>query len=106
MKTLTGSENLISKEYWEGVIRCKKNFLYKGEDPRKNCLVRKEVAESWIRSKKHGVDTRTRVVNLTLLKSELKKIRDDNRLLIEAATPADRSFYGIDNFLRIYAGLV
>lgn len=86
-----------SKEYWDEVERCKRQYVSKGEDPLASGVVRKEIAESWIRSKKYGVRLDTNHLNYTLSEIEIKKVKEKNKLLIDLSMPL------IQNFLDLAA---
>lgn len=84
--------DIMCQDYWEGIIRCKEQFLKSGEDPRRNSYMRQEVAESWIRSRDTGITPQTCYANYRLEEPEFQRIRGKNRLLIEVATPLINSF--------------
>jgi len=88
-------EKLFSQEYWENIIRCKKEFLELNKDPRENPFVKYEIAQSWIESKSSGINPDHYSVYSFLSEQELHKIQEDNKLLIEVAKPL------IDTFLEL-----
>jgi len=89
------SQEMFSKEYWEGIARCKEQFVKKDINPLGNPFIRKEVAESWIRSKKYGVCPWSTYENFRLTEEELKQAREQNKQLIQVAQPL------INNYLEM-----
>lgn len=85
----------LSKDYWEEIARCKEQFAHHHADPLKNPYLRKEVAESWIRSKGYGVHPRTTYENYCLTEEELEQVREGNDRLIQVAQPL------ISNYLEL-----
>jgi len=77
----------MSRDYWESVALAKEQFIKQGVDPRKNPLIRKEVAESWIRSKENGILPGSSFLQYRLEESEFLKIKEKNKLLVEVAQP-------------------
>ncbi|UWG99023.1 sigma 54-interacting transcriptional regulator [Dehalobacter sp. DCM] len=91
------SHYYASKEYWEEVERCKRQFVDKGENPLASGVVRKEIAESWMRSKQYGVKLDTNHLNYSLSEAELLKMKEKNKLLLDLSMPL------IQNFLDLAA---
>jgi len=85
-------ERLLSKDYWENIIQCKKDFLELDKDPRNNPFVKHEIAQSWIESKINGINPDHSSVYSFLSDEELHKIQEDNKLLIEVAKPLINTF--------------
>jgi len=88
--------DITSKEQWESIAQCKKDFILQGKDPRKNNLIRKEIAESWIRSRELGLMPDAFPV-IYLEEAEIIQSQKDNELLLEVATPL------ITNFMELAA---
>lgn len=75
----SGNHNTkITKQRWDAILQCKKEFLENHlHDPSQNSFMDQEVAASWIRSKKKGVNPQ-KVVTLSCPHrlTELKKQHD------------------------------
>lgn len=84
--------DILTKEYWEEVARCKERFFKLGEDPRKNLYVRQEVAESWIRTQQLGKSPNNSYVDYCLGELEFQSIQEKNAQIIEVATPLMNNF--------------
>lgn len=84
--------DILTKEYWEEVVRSKELFLKLGENPRKNHFVRPEVAESWIRSRELGQKPSDSYADCCLEESEFQQVQKMNALFIEVATPLMYNF--------------
>ncbi|HWP98750.1 MAG TPA: sigma 54-interacting transcriptional regulator [Syntrophomonadaceae bacterium] len=83
----------MSKERWEGIVECKKRFLNdKDYDPFECPYMHPDIAASWIRSRKMGVDPHQPYLGRILKKDEFSHILDKNRLLIEISKPLVNSF--------------
>jgi len=89
------SNDMFSKEYWEGIVQCKELFVKKDISPLNSPYLRKEVAESWIRSKKYGVCPWGTYEDYRLTEEELEQAREQNKQLIEVAQPL------ISNYLEL-----
>lgn len=92
---IKGEYFVLTQEYWEGVALCKEQFVKYGKDPRRNSFMKREVAESWIRSKQFGVLPDSRFQEYKLQDEELMQIKEENKLLIDVASPL------INNFLEL-----
>jgi transcriptional regulator with PAS, ATPase and Fis domain len=77
---------------WRGLTECKERFLNQNEDPRISPYVPSEVAESWIRSKKRGVDAACKTIGNNLPPSDLEATLEANQLLIKTTLPLISSF--------------
>lgn len=83
----------VTKERWEKILECKQRFLENdSEDPRTNPYMSIEVAESWIRSKKLGIDPHARVTKPNISAQEHNKILEENQLLIDIIRPILNTF--------------
>jgi transcriptional regulator with PAS, ATPase and Fis domain len=85
-------KDIMTKEYWEGVVLAKALFVDHGIDPRENGLVREEVAESWIRSKNNGIHPDTSYLEYRLEENEFQKVIELNKLLVDVSRPLINSF--------------
>jgi len=85
----------MSRELWQEIIELKENFIRRNEDPRKSNLIRKEIAESWVRSRQLGVYPESALIVDYLSEDEFARIREKDLLLIEIASPL------IDNFMEL-----
>jgi len=83
----------LTKEQWEKLWQCRREFL---RNPNYNPLdcpeMSREVALSWIRSRKLGIDPYKLVSERTISDEELEKEFEKNRLLIETARPLFKKF--------------
>lgn len=74
----------MTKERWEGIVKCKQDFLAnKLVDPRESHYLSQEVAESWVRSKKAGIDPENLKLGKQLPSQAIEESKEENRLLIE-----------------------
>ena len=72
----------MTKERWQAILRCKKDFLNdEAPDPSKYPFMDRDVAASWVRSKKHGVNPH-KVVTIPT-KDKLANIRKHQEHLIQ-----------------------
>lgn len=87
-------KNLImTQERWEGIVECKKRFIAeKNYDPSESQFMNPEVAASWIRSRKMGVDPHKALLGRSIKKEELVKISEHNRCLLDIIKPLVSSF--------------
>lgn len=63
---------------WKGLAESKERFLNQNEDPRISSYVPTEVAESWIRSKKRGVDAGCKTIGDNLPPGDLQATLEAN----------------------------
>jgi len=83
----------MTKERWEGILECKKRFLQNtDEDPLANPYMSKEVAASWIRSRKMGINPFIKATEPHLTLEEHRKILEHNRELINIVRPIINTF--------------
>ncbi|UWG98224.1 sigma 54-interacting transcriptional regulator [Dehalobacter sp. DCM] len=83
----------ITQEQWEQIIIAKTRFLEnEDEDPLKNKYVNKDIAESWIRSRKMGVNPYIKTSQRQLNALEYSKVIDKNQLLVEITEPLMKRF--------------
>jgi len=93
--------NLITREKWAALIQCKEEFLKEGKSPLQNPYMRKEVAQSWIRSKEYGVDPgKKREPNLE--PAEFKRIIEENRVLIDTTIPLIHTYKPLVTISKFY----
>ncbi|WP_371381688.1 sigma-54 interaction domain-containing protein [Sporomusa aerivorans] len=89
----TINRELLSRERWQAILRCKQDFLQnEAEDPSKYPYMDQEVAASWIRSRRRGVNPYSVVTNSNLTPEELAGILNKNRRLIDATRSLADSF--------------
>ncbi len=78
----------MSKERWESIQQCKRNFLLNDcENHLNNPQLNPAIAASWIRSRSMGVDPYNEIVGLPLSPKDYEGILEKNRILIEIAKP-------------------
>lgn len=65
------------------LVDCKKQFLHHDEDPRNMTCLRSYIAESWLRSKRYGIDPYSKTLGKKLTTAELELIKAKNSELIQ-----------------------
>lgn len=73
----------MDKNRWQAVEECKERFLRDGENPYDNPYMYPEIAASWIRSKKCGIDPYAKVLGYNLKPHELKTLIRDKHAMID-----------------------
>ncbi|MEA4924506.1 MAG: sigma 54-interacting transcriptional regulator [Syntrophomonadaceae bacterium] len=87
---------IISKERWDGIIKCNQRFLYDATFSLYDCpYISKEVADSWIRSRELGVDPDVWVMEHKLSDEEFREIQEVNRTLLEVARPLFKHYQNL-----------
>jgi transcriptional regulator with PAS, ATPase and Fis domain len=89
-------------ENWKHIQESKKRFLEYGESPLNSPFMRRDIAESWLRSHKAGVNPYSVKLGNNVSASQLQAILVENQLLIETATPLIKAF--ID--LAVHSGYI
>ncbi|HEX3011919.1 MAG TPA: PAS domain-containing protein, partial [Syntrophomonadaceae bacterium] len=85
--------DIMTKERWEGIIECKKRFLEdKSYDPRTSHYMNPDVAASWVRCRKMGIDPHKPFLGRRLKNEEFAQVLEKNRLLIEITRPLVNAF--------------
>ncbi|UWG96688.1 sigma 54-interacting transcriptional regulator [Dehalobacter sp. DCM] len=87
---------LRTREYWQAIEQCKMDFVYNNIDPLSNVAIRREVAESWMRSKQNGVKLDTDHLKYKMTYRQITDIKEKNKLLIEFAEPIIQKFIESD----------
>lgn len=82
----------ITKEDWEGLLRYKNAFLQNREGECEETYIDKEVLLSWKRSREAGISPNAILSAHRLSHFELKKVLEDNEILIETVKPLLRTF--------------
>jgi len=88
----------LTKERWENILRCKKEFIAGSQiDPRQCPYMDPNVAESWIRSRKMGINyslkaSEAKKKSYTLTPDGYEQILKENEVLIELAKPVFQAF--------------
>jgi Transcriptional activator of acetoin/glycerol metabolism len=70
---------------WRAVEECKERFLRDGENPYDNPYMYPEIAASWIRSKKYGIDPYAKTLGYNLKPKELAALTRDKHAMIDIA---------------------
>lgn len=86
----------VSEEKCMQILQEKQTFLHFQNS--KVChfsCVDPELAASWIRSRKYGVDTKTKELKYSLDPESIKRVLNENRMLIEITKPLFQSFQEI-----------
>jgi transcriptional regulator with PAS, ATPase and Fis domain len=94
-KNTLASHNYLSwtQERWEGILEFKRRFLQNPrEDPRQCPYLSQEVANSWIRCQKLGIDPKGSIMHRQLTHDQYQKILDENQLLINITRPLINTF--------------
>ena len=94
-QSLCNDSAIISMENWEQIIECKKRFLEYGENPLTAPFMRREVAESWLRSRKAGANPYSPILGTNVSAVQLQTLLIKNQLLIKTATPLIKAFSGL-----------
>ncbi len=85
------SREKLTKERWQAILRCKEDFFSnRMEDPSKNPCMDQEVAASWMRSRRLGVNPYK--VSTIPSEDKLSKVRDKHRQLIDIASKLIQPF--------------
>lgn len=80
-----GQKQQLTKERWEAILHCKQEFLNnRTPDPTKFSFMDQDVAASWVRSKKHGVNPH-KVVTIPD-ENKLVQVRKQHEQLIDITT--------------------
>lgn len=80
--------HIMNQKRWEGIVECKKKFLAdKNYDPRRCPYMNQEVAASWFRCRKIGIDPYQSLQDRNLKKESFSKVLDRNHLLIDITAP-------------------
>lgn len=84
----------ITLERWEKILKCKMQFLQTEDnmDPRTCDYMNEEVAESWLRSRKLGINPYVKVTEPLLSPLEHRKLLEENRLIIDVTRPLVKTF--------------
>lgn len=101
-ETGCGNNAITAEENWELIKECKRRFLEHGENPLLSPSMRREVAESWLRSRKFGVNPYSPKLGTNVSSSRLQAILSENHLLIETAKPLIGAFIS----LAIHSGYI
>ncbi|AHF05781.1 sigma-54 interaction domain-containing protein [Desulfitobacterium metallireducens] len=92
---------LITQKRWEAIVECKKRFL-QNEESYCNDYLRKEIVESWQKSRKLGIDPNIKLTKSKMNSAEYKKIVENNRSLIEIISPLLNTFKNMAIFTSGY----
>lgn len=94
--TPLSGEIIRSENYWNQVIEAKRDFLERDISPLENSLLRKEIARSWLQSRELGVDPYiNRSRRCILPEAEFKRIKEENRELIDIVAPMSKTFANV-----------
>jgi len=77
---------------WNSINDCKKRFLNYNGEPTKMAPITSDVAKSWIRSKKWGIDPFASRIKEIADNQELQKLLASNKLFIETAVSSIKRF--------------
>lgn len=97
----------LKPQQWTEIINYKEKLLLSNEKPIESPLIRKEIAESWIRSQKKGVLPDISLLDNILKPSEFSKIQRDNKLLLQTTEPIfNEALAFLNSKLRFSVGLI
>jgi transcriptional regulator with PAS, ATPase and Fis domain len=82
----------MTRERWEGILRCKQQFLEGNTDPHDCPYMRQEVAASWIRDRQNRINAFGPMVGKPLSPEEFKAVLEENKLLLCVTRPLFKSF--------------
>lgn len=86
----------MTRERWEGILECKRRFLSdENYDPRECPYMDPDIANSWVRCRKMGLDPLQTSLGLTLKSDEFNAIQEKNRMLCEITKPLFTAFKNI-----------
>ncbi len=68
---------------WSSIEECKERFLHYGENPHKSLYMYPEIADSWVRSKKFGVNPQDQKLGYILKPRELEALILDNWAMVK-----------------------
>lgn len=87
------NREMLSQERWQAILHCKQNFLRNdNEDLSRYPYMDQEVAASWIRSRRHGVNPYSVVTSPNLSREKFSEILEKNRYLIDITNSLVKSF--------------
>jgi len=86
------TENDMLQARWQEICKYKEQFLCDDIDPQSFPGLNHEVAKSWIRSRKNGVDPYCKKLGKSLNPAKLNVVIEQNRLLIDTAIPLINTF--------------
>lgn len=69
------------------IIKCKERFFHHDEDPRTSSILKQEIAESWVQSRKNGVDPNSDSIGSYLKTNELNALLRKKHDFLRAAIP-------------------
>jgi hypothetical protein len=85
----------MDKTRWQAVEKCKERFLRDGANPYDCEYMYPEIAASWIRSKKYGVDPYSKNLGYCLKPRELSALIRDKHALIDIASSFMQKHLGL-----------
>ncbi|MFA6807927.1 MAG: sigma 54-interacting transcriptional regulator [Eubacteriales bacterium] len=89
----------MNQKVWQEVKLCKERFIEFNENPINSPFMYPEIAESWIRSKKYGVDPYLKAFDKSRLNSkELQSLLKDKKELIDISVPFLKGFMSLLSF--------
>ncbi|MDR1603773.1 MAG: sigma 54-interacting transcriptional regulator [Gracilibacteraceae bacterium] len=99
----TGQFNFLTREHWEDLIACKKRFLAGDEQAPFKCpFLNHEIAASWLRAKRRGIDPNERQTKRQLSRQEYEALLARHHAIIEVAQPLLDIFNGVSLFNSSY----
>lgn len=89
------NRELLSQERWQTILRCKEDFLTNDQDPSRCPYMDQEVAASWIRSRRLGVNPYEVATGPNLHKEQLSEILKSYQELIDITCMLSKTFKDI-----------
>ena len=90
---VSDNKQKITKERWKAILQCKEDFFNnKIDDPRGNPYMDNDVAASWVRSRKMGVNPHEVVTTPNFTTEKFVKILKKHQLLIDITSAQIKPF--------------
>ncbi|MCM1566843.1 MAG: AAA family ATPase [Dehalobacter sp. 4CP] len=87
-KTIKNTKNLYDQDHnWQDILDCWKRCIEQNADPRQMSVIRKEIAESWLRSRDMNVNPYTFHSANLLDSAKFEMIKKTKKLLLDTALP-------------------
>ncbi|SDE00958.1 sigma 54-interacting transcriptional regulator [Sporomusa acidovorans] len=85
----------MNLETWNKIKNFKTRFISSNEDPKKMSFMNLDVAKSWSRSKKYGVDPYMQALGSNMNPQEFRDRINNKKMLIETAVPFIKKYYHV-----------
>jgi transcriptional regulator with PAS, ATPase and Fis domain len=99
----TGQFNFLTKEHWEQLVECKNRFIAGDEEAPFHCtFLNQDIAASWLRSKKRGIDPLQRQTQPQLSPKDYELLLHRHRKIVDVAQPLFNIFNDVSLFNSSY----